>query len=289
MNFHLVHGNHEQYRICDDIYTWLQPLLESDGHFITRGELPHAYKCNVLVEGFDEHGSTIASRLDSRPWFCVVHTMPVNARFEAFIKTAQSAQEIWSINHDPHDLERYRLLFPDKVTRAMPYPCLPSVYRQDAAEEKEIDILFTGEITVYRRYVLSQLKAQGLNVVAVPVGAPLFIKRAALSQSKVYLDLPAAGLLSRASGLGIWYALTQGVCVAAQYGKSDGDGLDWIAGATTPEQIVPHCLDLARGGWQSHQENQRQLFSRERPQPLGLPAHESPCDIDAEPLILKWS
>ncbi|MBV9858664.1 MAG: hypothetical protein JO038_00955 [Alphaproteobacteria bacterium] len=192
MRFGVTYGNHNSGVHIEDVLVYLRNALLAAGEdaYIVPGLLRDGV--NVLLEDFTSEQAWQITQLRKtvRARFVIIaseftdgkrfnthitsgegHYVDVEywqKRFDAFLEVANAADAIWSLSE--YSLPDYQALFPDKPVLAFPIgfdPLLP-VACHPAAEEKDIDLLFTGSQTPHRKALISEL-GERFNVMLAPV------------------------------------------------------------------------------------------------------------------------
>lgn len=106
-------------------------------------------------------------------------------RFECFRAMSTLAEEIWCVS--PHQIESYTKLFGAKV-KLLPIaswtpPATPKTF------ERDIDFLFTGTLTPYRKEIITSLIDAGFKVITGPASWPTALREHFLARTKVCLHL----------------------------------------------------------------------------------------------------
>lgn len=111
------------------------------------------------------------------------------ARFDNFMAVAAEADAFWCLS--AYSVPQYRSLFPNKPVLEFPIGFdtqFPGILHA-ADDEKDIDVLFTGNETPYRNAVIQKIIEKGLNVVTAPVTTPTFARIDLIARSKATLHI----------------------------------------------------------------------------------------------------
>ncbi|MCF6218381.1 MAG: hypothetical protein L3J62_05075 [Gammaproteobacteria bacterium] len=219
MKFKLIYENHGHFGIhVGDYFLYLKYALESLGH---RADIEYAFcpgEMNIVLECFND---AFAEKVESN-WtpgtamivvateFLTGHTFNDiyqdaaenqrasdhnqrrdfwQMRYTNFIRLMPRFSAIWHVSDEQQLV--YQQAFPDKVVDYLPHGYCESFatveHRSNA--EKDIDILFTGAMTTYRRQVLDALEQGGLKVLSTVQFTAPFHREDLIARSKLTLNI----------------------------------------------------------------------------------------------------
>jgi hypothetical protein len=192
MRFGVSYGNHGSGIHVEDIVVYVRnalrvagqeayllPTLLRDGvnvvleHFtkeqalqIRRLKRSTSARFVILASEFTD-GKTFNSHIASGAGYYVDRDA-WQQRFNNFMEAAAEADAIWSLSE--FGAAQYQPLFPNKPVLSFPIgfdPLFPEVHHP-LPEQKDIDLLFTGNETPYRKHILGEL-SKTHHVVSLPV------------------------------------------------------------------------------------------------------------------------
>ncbi len=219
MKFKLIYENHGNFGIhVGDYFLYLKYALESLGH---RADIEYAFfpgEINVVLECFND---AFTEKVESS-WvpgtamiviateFLTGHTFNDiyqdaaenqmasdhnqrrdfwQMRYTNFIRLMPRFSAIWHVSDEQQLV--YQKAFPDKVVDYLPHGyCEPFATVKHLSDgEKDIDVLFTGAMTTYRRQVLDSLAHGGLKVVSTVQFTAPFHREDLIARSKLTLNI----------------------------------------------------------------------------------------------------
>lgn len=108
-------------------------------------------------------------------------------RFDCFKAISDVADEIWCVS--PDQMDEYRKLFGDKV-KLLPIVSFREELKFTSLDaERDVDFLFTGSLTPYRKEYLDRLASEGFKIVVGTPDWPVAIREHFLNRAKVCLHL----------------------------------------------------------------------------------------------------
>lgn len=214
MKINLVYGNHWNFGIgVGDTFKYLSLALIQSGYKVAISKELELCSLNILLENFDEDYSEKLIELKKQGGkFIVIATEFITSetfnnfnstldisyysdqkywfkRFKHFISVAEIADGIWHLSDiAANDYEKY-------LGRPVHY--LPHQYvsnfnsvKHRAKEQKDIDFLFTGSMTEYRKQILTALTKRGFSVTASSSLTAPFHRDDLIARSKFCLNIP---------------------------------------------------------------------------------------------------
>lgn len=134
-------------------------------------------------------------------------------RHDCFFSIADHCEAIWCVT--PHQMPEYTAAFGTKVA-LMPVVSWTSDPQVPLSKEKDIDFLFTGSITPYRKAVFDELRAQGYTVFTGPATLPSYLRDHYISRAKVCLQVRQDANWKYPSIMRYHYLLCAGSVIVAE-------------------------------------------------------------------------
>lgn len=288
MRFNICYGNHGTGIAVEDIITYVRNALRAAGHeaFVSPYLAYTGY--NILLECFDEEFAAQVIRLRQKGMarFIIVateytdgHTFnPQTAgadmhygrpeywqeRFDAFQRVAAVADAVWCLSR--YQVEPYRDMLGTLPVFEFPrgFDPLMTPPEHPAPEAKDIDLLFTGNATAYRRAVLTRLK-QSFVVAAVTTQTPNVARLDLICRAKACLHLNlVANAQYNSLGRNHFLLMNKGP-VLSERSRLPGELDDFIVqvdSATLVEQVGDY---LAAGTWKTQGEAMYERYRAARP------------------------
>lgn len=293
MHFKLIYGNHSHHGIqMGDTLLMLRYGLEATGH---TADIEHDFQpgcTNVCMEMFTDAYMEIMEKNWAPNTRLIViatefltgeafndfydepkeqrepkdhyHNRSVwRGRYDNFIKLLPKISAIWHLSH--YQAEAFAKAFPETPVGFLPHgytQAFPTVkHRPD--DEKDIDVLFTGTVTSYRKGIIQALRDEGLNVDVNPVFTPPFHREDAVARSKLAINLKQHPDWKYESNSRLFYHISN-------------DSLILTEPCTYPSDIHPYVMVsgdsmvddiraiLAEGNFTERAKSVREKFARER-------------------------
>jgi hypothetical protein len=219
MHFKLIYENHWNFGIhVADTLLMLKYALEAEGHGadIEKNMVPGF--CNIVLENFSDEfvqaAEQVCSAHDQTCFIIVATEFLIDGVFNQFKRDAQA------LNTSHYDNAAYWQKRYDNFLKMLPLTSaiwhlseqqvgvykaglkrediyyLPHIYsdrlytvRHRPDDQKDIDFVFTGTLTDYRKKVLYQLETKGYKVVALPILTAPFHREDIIARSKVALNI----------------------------------------------------------------------------------------------------
>lgn len=212
MKVNLVYENHWNFGIgVGDTFKYIQLALSQSGWETQISKQLEKDKINILLEAFDSDYVTKLQKLkNSGGKIIVIATEFITKntfndfsdfidtsyysdkkywknRYENFLKVAQFADDIWHLSD--FAAEEYSKDLNKKV-KYLPHYHVDKFQSVNHREKKDIDFLFTGSITDYRKEVLHKIESMGFKVeYSNSLTAP-FHRDDLIARSKICLNIP---------------------------------------------------------------------------------------------------
>lgn len=217
MHFKLVYGNHGEHPIHTiDLLLLIKYSLESLGHVVDLEKLMTPGKTNILVEFFsydflevykDFHQTPntefiiVASEILTGSTFNKFRTFEEESsdhydnerywkkRFTTFSKAIQLARAIWVLSDT--QTKAYRQTFSETPAFYLPHGYVDQLemVQHKPDEYKDIDVLFTGSKTAYRREVIDKIRALGLRAVFSPPNLRFPVREDTVARAKLAVNI----------------------------------------------------------------------------------------------------
>lgn len=139
-------------------------------------------------------------------------------RYDMFKKYSQYFYQVWCLNEP--QVKGYSEIVSLEKIRVIPLvpfaknPCID----QPVDEEKDLDFLFTGTITQYRKAVIEQLKARGYKVAVGTTEWGSFLREHHIRRAKICLDLRQSPAWGTPSPMRLYRLLMSGSAVISEHG-----------------------------------------------------------------------
>jgi hypothetical protein len=172
-------------------------------------------------------------------------------RFDNFCRVVERAEAIWIVS--PDQLSGYREKFPKKPIHLLPFPeCskfdFGSIRHNSEPNEPDIDVLFSGNATPYRRVILDELKNAGLNVVEIPNTTPSIVRMQFMSRTKVGIQLSQNEFWPYTSLMRLHQHLVRGVPIVAERPSRQPDSMWECVEFVDRHVLVQSVCDIVRSG-----------------------------------------
>jgi hypothetical protein len=185
-------------------------------------------------------------------------------RFDLFLDVASEADAIWSVSD--YTLPGYRALFPDKPVVTFPigfdpfFPFNP----HPLAEQKDIDLLFTGSPTPHRNALLSEL-SKNLTVMSASPRTLTTARLDLIGRTKACLHLNLQKHAVYSSVLRHHFLVMAGAPVVSERAETDGP-LDEFIEVFDGSEFVARTVDyLRRDEWKHAGLAARERYREARP------------------------
>ncbi len=168
-------------------------------------------------------------------------------RYKTFVELVPYFKSIWCMSDFQY--EAYQKALGGNNLRRMPVvtfltkPCV----QHPPDEEKDIDFMFTGTITSYRKQLLDALRSKGYKVFSGPPNLPTFLREHLLRRTKISLDIRQSRDWTASSPLRLHQLMLQGAFVAAEYGGMACHQESFVA-LIRPEIFVEGCEEELKKG-----------------------------------------
>lgn len=219
MKFKLIYENHGNFGIhVGDYFLYLKYALESLGH---RADIEYAFcpgEMNVVLECFND---TFTEKVESswtpgtgmiviatefltgQTFNDIYQDAPENQmasdhnqrrdfwlmRHSNFIRLMPRFSAIWHVSDQQQPV--YQQAFPEQIVDYLPHGYCEqfATVKHRSDSDKDIDLLFTGAMTTYRRQVLDQLAQRGLTVASTVQFTAPFHREDLIARSKLTLNI----------------------------------------------------------------------------------------------------
>lgn len=211
--FKLVFGNHWNFGIVvADTLMMIKNALNELGYKADISKEPCCKSINILLENFDaEYLEKIKQVSLEGGRFWIVATEELcddtfnltarkgaagtqydkteywDTRYAAFVEALKYTELLFHPNQTQVPL--YQALFPKAFFLPHGYTPNFATVRQKAASEKDLDFVFTGAVTDYRRQHLNVLRDKGYSVEVLPVLSASFYRDDVVSRAKICLNI----------------------------------------------------------------------------------------------------
>lgn len=219
MRFKLIYENHHHYGLhVSDIFLMIKYGLESIGHVadIEHGFVPGCM--NIMLECFsDEFIERLERSWTGKTGLIVIATEFLTGntfndiynessesagkddhnqrkdywrnRYQNFVRILPYVKAIW--HPAQQQVSCYRDAFPGVDVQYIPhvYSERFSKVKHRVNSEKDIDVLFTGTLTRYRKEIIESLKSEGLKVHSSSLFTAPFHREDLISRSKIVLNI----------------------------------------------------------------------------------------------------
>jgi hypothetical protein len=288
MRFILCYANHGAGVGVEDILVYVRNAVRTAGHEAYIAPYPQTSGFNILIESFPDQLSQglVELRRTTDARFIVIateftdgktfnsHTAQADAhygnagywqaRFDGFKRVAAVSTAVWCMCE--YQVERYRDLLPGVPVLLLPRgfdPLMqPPVHA--ALGGKDIDLLFTGNVTSYRRGVLNRLAASFNVVIATP--ATQYCARVDLiarAKANLHINL-VENALYNSVGRHHFILMNKGPLLSER-AVLPGE-LDEFATELDSDALVEQIRDyLAGGRWQRDGEEMYERYRLSRP------------------------
>lgn len=294
MNFKLVYENHGNFGLhVADYFLYLKHALEACGH---RADIEYGFVpgcMNIMLECFndsvtekiesswtagtglivvatefltgntfndiyqEEEGARLASDHNQRRDFWQM-------RYDNFVRLLPRMTAVWHVAEQ--QLPVYQDAFPEVQADYMPHGYAErfGTVRHRDDHDKDIDVLFTGTMTGYRRQVLDALSEAGLKVVSsIQFTAP-FHRDDLVARSKLVLNIKQHPDWQHESVTRLYYHLCNDSLLLSEQCRYPTDLHDYV-GEIDGDWLTAVQEQLARGGVTERARLARERFSRTRP------------------------
>lgn len=289
MKFSIPYTNHGLYPVqIEDIVLLLKYSIESvPGNIVNLSMDIDTGACNIILENFSEH-KFLRSLVESSADYIIVATEFITngtfndfhsssdygpyewwkVRYDCFIEAAKLARAVWCFSEEM--VRDYKQVVGDKVF-FFPMTYVPGLKQFSCrpSSGKDIDILFTGTITAYRRHILDLLSASGFGVIALPTSTPTYIRNDLCARTRVavnirqYSDWKYPSLMRYHYHIMNMVPLVGEKCEIASY-------LDNYVAIAEPCMILDKCREIIEGNGKSYLE-QYQAFINDMPSERFIP------------------
>lgn len=219
MHFKLIYENHWNFGIhVADTLLMIKYALETAGHRadIEKSIVP-GY-CNIVLENFSDDFVDAAQQArsqDENTGFIIVATeFLVDAgfnqfkqdaliqktthyddqaywekRYSNFLKMLPLSRAIWHLSE--HQVDVYKAELKRDDIYYLPHVYNDKLYtvKHRPDDQKDIDFVFTGTLTDYRKKILYQFETKGYRVVALPMLTAAFHREDIIARSKIALNI----------------------------------------------------------------------------------------------------
>ena len=290
--FNISYGNHGNTPThIDDIVSYLKLYLEEAGHYVQISQHLQVGFCNIILEYFDEQLShEVVKYMEKGVMVVVVVTEFVTGqafnhfdlgnvdkswysldnttwkdRFGWFRRVADKAHSVWCIIDG--QVEGYKeIVAPEKV-HLLPIGHVDgfSTVSQRVDRDKNIDFLFTGEVTSRRKAILGQLRDRGYAVETLSSLTPTYIRKDLVSRAKVCLNMKQFDQWKYPSQVRCYYHLMNSSFIISEKYESSSQIDDYIE-VYEPESFVQACIDaIHTGDYSSKAVENLERFREEMP------------------------
>jgi len=292
MHFKLVYGNHWNFGLqVGDTFRYLKLALESAGHRADiEKQLCPGY-VNIVQECFDDDYTEsllqavgeglelilIASEFLTKATFNRFNDENSNEssyyanreywdkRFANFERIAASAMAIWHLCEQ--EVDNYQRYFSKVKVAYLPHAFVDN-YRSVSHlpdEEKDIDFLFTGTLTDYRKVLLASLQNKGYKVESMHALTAPFHRDDLISRSKIALNLKQYAQWLYPSPSRFFYHIANESCVVSEAGEFECD-IQRYVDTCAEANFTSFCEQILHEGCFSTKASQRLArFEVERP------------------------
>ncbi len=274
MHFNIVLSNHYApggvWRL-EDVTRWLKASLEEAGHLVSIAPTiiePRAV--NLFFEYFPLRAVPVFEKLAKLGvCFGIVCTENITGdtfngfdkdddwinegegfnwkrRYANFRKVARSAEFVWCLYEDSSG--QARDLVPNGKAFPLKFGYVESLLdiRHRPFSEKDIDLLFFGQITSHRKSILEALTARGLTVEWAREFIPNFVRNAFMERSKIVLSLLKHEAWESPSLGRIAYLVNNGCCTYCETSGAVSE-IERYALSSGTETFVDDCEAAVRG------------------------------------------
>jgi len=209
MKYSIPYSNHGSSPIhIEDILLLLKHSIESiSGNYVNLSRTIDYNSCNIILENFGSN-DFLKSLIESRADYIIVATEFITnktfncfsnnsdygkhsiwkTRYNNFIEAAKYARAIWCFYEDL--IDDYRNIVGEKIL-FFPMTYVPKLKQFETRPFlfKDIDVIFTGGVTAYRKNIFDELTAAGLEIFTMPSNTPTYIRNDFSSRAKIGINL----------------------------------------------------------------------------------------------------
>lgn len=215
-NIRVVYGNHWNFGIhVSDTVRLIKCALEDIGFRVDIEKDISDKSINIIIENFsDEYLNKVKSCYERGGRFIIVATefLTVDTfndfggdvndkshyenkvywqeRFKNFLEVLKFSDAVFHLSE--HQVPVYKRFFEGKPVIYLPHCYVSnfSTVKMRPNQERDVDVLFTGTLTDYRKKILSGIEEAGYKVKNLPMLTASFHRDDLISRSKVCLNLP---------------------------------------------------------------------------------------------------
>lgn len=288
LRFNIVYGNHGSGENIQDLLMFLKLAAESAGHRADLGRAPVRGCCNVLIECFEDPPfvQQVMAMRDETTRFVVVGTEYITGttfndmcledgshygnaglwrrRYANFLYVSQICDAGWVVASD--QVGNYKAATMLERVLHLPFGFVeghhPASHRPEG--EKDIDFLFTGNLTEYRRDILSALAGRS-NVQFLKAMTPEYVRRDHVGRARICLNLRQSRQWRYASPLRMHYHLVNSSPLISETCATPCDLDPYVEfGPSDKDAFVEHCLaSLAQGRFAERAGERLQRYREE--------------------------
>ena len=213
MRFHFSLANLNEGGLIrtEDVTKWFLGGMKEAGHRVSLGVTDvNPSAINVFYENFEDHAFSLLREMRKRrvPWGIVCTeritgnsfnnmTDPTKFcgpkytwrdRFENFTRAARMADFIWCLDPGSYEVCKAELNPNTFLIRAGYTKGLVELTPRPEAE-KDIDFLFFGAVTPYRKNIIHQIEARGHKVVYNEAFVPTYLRNDLVERARINLSL----------------------------------------------------------------------------------------------------
>jgi hypothetical protein len=186
-------------------------------------------------------------------------------RASTFRIVAAAAKAVWCL--DQGQLSGYRAFLNPRKVHQLPFAYLPEYaqVRHVAPARKDIDVLFTGSLTTYRREQLARIAARGLAVEVLGPQAPAYLREHFVGRAKLNVHIRQSPTWKYPSNCRLYYAIMNAAPMLSERCAESSD-LETFVTLAQPGALADECHRLLAGGDLLEQAlTRRERFRDQRP------------------------
>jgi len=279
MHYKLIYENHWNFGIhVADTLLMIKYALEDAGHRADIEKNICVGFTNIVLENFDDEFVQRALNSfseDQNTKFIIVATeFLVNGGFNQFVQDAEVLNKshyddidywqkryinfskllpvttaIWHLSEQQVDVYRQALQRADVFYLPHIYSDKLYTVKHRPDEEKDIDFVFTGTLTDYRKKVLYQLESRGYKVATLPMLTASFHREDVISRSKVALNIKQYAQWQHPSNSRFFYHIVNRSILVSEHCQYKCDLNAYIEEASEGNFVEHSIQALKQGNW----------------------------------------
>lgn len=190
------------------------------------------------------------------------HAKTYQKRYDLFLAASQKARGLWTLA--PDQVALYQQVAQTNKVFHLPFAYLEkfsNLSRNTDSVQKNIDFLFSGTNTPYRRQILCQIQQRGYNVACTLPNTPQVIRNSMIARSRVALNIRQNDKWRYASTMRMFYHIMNHSLLISESCLAPSE-LDNYVIRFPPSTFVDQCCSLIEEGDLARKE--QALFERFR-------------------------